>query len=39
MAADKKDQIDPKTNLNQQNDLDLRYKLNMAKSETKLCKG
>jgi hypothetical protein len=39
MAADKKCQNDPKTNLNQRQDLDLGHKLNMAKSETKLCKG
>jgi hypothetical protein len=28
-----------KTNLNQQQDLDLGHKLNTTESETKLCKG
>jgi hypothetical protein len=34
-----KDQTDPKTNLKQQQDLDLGHKLNMVESEIKLCKG
>jgi hypothetical protein len=39
MAVDKKDQTEPKTNLSQQQDLDLGHKLNTEVSETKLCKG